>query len=104
MSSIKISLFPALPGFETILLFAPDKLIWDGEDVADCNIKFLPFKDEIDYSKLCINIHVSELDNLENILNSINEEKYNNMLKYYETIKHLFSVEGLYEKIISLES
>ena len=68
------------------------------------DIDWLPFKDEIDYSKLCINIHVSELDNLENILNSINEEKYNNMLKYYETIKHLFSVEGLYEKIISLES
>lgn len=68
------------------------------------DIDWLPFKDEIDYSKLCININVSELDNLENILNSINEEKYNNMLKYYETIKHLFSVEGLYEKIISLES
>jgi hypothetical protein len=68
------------------------------------DIDWLPFKDEINYNKLCINIHCSQLDDLENILLNIDKEKYNNMLNYYTTIKHLFSVEGLYEKIINLES
>ena len=68
------------------------------------DLDWLPFKDEIDYNKLCINIHYSQLNNLENILLNITENDYNNMLNYYNTIKHLFSVEGLYDKIIKLES
>ena len=68
------------------------------------DLDWLPFKDEIDYKKLCINIHYSQLNNLENILLNITENDYNNMLNYYNTIKHLFSVEGLYDKIIKLES
>jgi len=68
------------------------------------DLDWLPFKDEIDYNKLCINIHYSQLKNLENILLNITENDYNNMLNYYDTIKHLFSVEGLYDKIIKLES
>ena len=68
------------------------------------DIDWLPFKDEIDYNKLCINIHCSQLHELENILLNIDEVKYYKMFNYYNTIKHLFSVEGLYEKIISLES
>ena len=68
------------------------------------DLDWLPFKDEIDYKKLCINIHYSELNNLENILLNISENEYNNMLNYYNTIKHLFSIEGLYDKIIKLES
>jgi len=67
------------------------------------DIDWLPFKDEIDYSRLCININYNELKDLETILLNINEEKYNNMLKYYETIKHLFTVEGLYEKILDYD-
>ena len=35
---------------------------------------------------------------------NITENDYNNMLNYYNNIKHLFSVEGLYDKIIKLES
>jgi hypothetical protein len=68
------------------------------------DLDWLPFKDEIDYNKLCINIHYSQLNNLENILLNITENDYNNMLNYYNTIKHLFNVEGLYDKIIKLES
>ena len=30
------------------------------------DLDWLPFKDEIDYKKLCINIHYSQLNNLEN--------------------------------------
>lgn len=68
------------------------------------DLDWLPFKDEIDYKKLCINIHYSQLNNLENILLNITENDYNNMLNYYNSIKHLFTVEGLYDKIIKLES
>ena len=68
------------------------------------DLDWLPFKDEIDYKKLCINIHYSELHNLEKILLNITENDYNNMLNYYNSIKHLFSVEGLYDKIIKLET
>lgn len=68
------------------------------------DLDWLPFKNEIDYKKLCINIHYSQLNNLENILLNITENDYNNMLNYYNSIKHLFTVEGLYDKIIKLES
>ena len=68
------------------------------------DLDWLPFKDEIDYSKLCINIHYSQIKNLENILLNITENDYNNMLNYYNSIKHLFTVEGLYDKIIKLET
>ena len=65
---------------------------------------WLPFKDEINYDKLCISLHVSQLNKLESILTSITEEQYNKILEYYDTIKHLYTVEGLYDKLIKLES
>jgi len=68
------------------------------------DLDWLPFKDKIDYKKLCINIHYSQIKNLEDILLNITENDYNNMLNYYNSIKHLFTVEGLYDKIIKLES
>ena len=79
--------------FEILKLGTIPIYVWNDYD-------WLPFKDCIDYTKLCINIHVSELDKLENILLSINEEQYNNMLNYYNEIKHLFYIEGVYDKII----
>jgi Exostosin family len=66
------------------------------------DINWLPFQDKIDYSKLCIVLHVSELYNLEKTLLSIDEMKYIAMLEYYKTIKHLFELEGMTNEIISL--
>lgn len=83
--------------FEIFKLGTIPIYVWNDYD-------WLPFKDEIDYKKLCINIHYSELNNLENILLNISENQYNNMLNYYNNIKHLYTVEGLYDKIIKLES
>lgn len=65
------------------------------------DINWLPFKDVIDYNKLCISIHVSEITTLENKLLNITETQYNNMLLYYNQIKHLFNLEGMSDKIIS---
>ena len=67
-----------------------------------CNdIEWLPFKNMIDYKKLCISIHISEINHLENILETITEEEYNNMFKYYQEIKYLFELEGMSNQIIA---
>ena len=64
------------------------------------DINWSPFQNVIDYNKLCVVIHVSELDNLENKLLSITEEQYVNMFNYYNEIKHLFELEGMSNQII----
>ena len=64
------------------------------------DINWLPFQNIINYNLLCISIHISEIQNLENKLLSISEEEYNNMLKYYEEIKYLFELEGMTKQII----
>jgi len=61
---------------------------------------WLPFQNSIDYNKLCIVMNISEINSLENKLLSINEEVYNNMLNYYNEIKHLFELEGTYKEIV----
>jgi hypothetical protein len=64
------------------------------------DIDWSPFTNIIDYSKLCIVIHISEIENLSLILSSITEDKYNNMLNYYNEIKHLFELEGMTNHIL----
>jgi hypothetical protein len=64
------------------------------------DINWLPFQNSIDYNKLCIVIHVSEISNLPSILSCISEDTYNNMFTYYNEIKHLFTLEGMSNQII----
>ena len=64
------------------------------------DINWSPFQELIDYDKLCIVLHISEIDTLEERLLSIDEEKYCAMFKYYEEIKHLFELEGMSNEII----
>ena len=64
------------------------------------DIEWLPFKNVIDYSRLCISIHISQVNNLEKKLESITEEEYNNMFNYYNEIKYLFELEGMSNQII----
>lgn len=64
------------------------------------DIEWLPFTNGIDYNKLCISIHISEINNLETMLQSVREEDYNNKMEYYHTIKHLFQLEGMSNQII----
>lgn len=65
------------------------------------DIEWLPFKDKIDYNKLCISLNISEIDKLDNILKNINEEQYNSMLNYYNEIKDSFYLNGMYYDIIT---
>jgi hypothetical protein len=64
------------------------------------DVNWSPFQNKIDYNKLCIVIHVSQIDQLYSIISSITEDKYNEMFQYYETIKYLFTLEGMSEQII----
>jgi hypothetical protein len=64
------------------------------------DLEWLPFKNIIDYKKLCISIHISEINELETKLKSITEEEYKQMLEYYKDIKHLFELDGMYEQIV----
>jgi len=65
---------------------------------------WLPFQDRIDYSKLCIVIHVSKMSELPNILESVTREQYQAMQDYYKSIETYFSLEGMYQEIIRLEA
>jgi hypothetical protein len=78
--------------FECFKLGTIPIYVWD-------DIEWLAFKHKIDYSKLCISIHINDIDKLESILSSITEEKYNSMLSYYETIRYLFELEGMCREI-----
>jgi hypothetical protein len=64
------------------------------------DVEWLPFKNIIDYNKLCISLHISQLDKLETILLSIDEIKYNKMFDYYNEIKYLFELDGMSTQII----
>jgi len=72
--------------FEIFALGSIPIYIWD-------DIEWLPYKDILDYSTFCISLHVDRLGELPEILNSIDEVKYNEMLSAYEKIKHMFELE-----------
>lgn len=65
------------------------------------DIEWLPFKNVIDYSRLCISLHISKIHSLQQKLESITEEDYNKMFDYYNEIKHLFELEGMSNQIIA---
>jgi hypothetical protein len=62
--------------------------------------EWLPFKDVIDYKRLCISLHISQINILQSILEAITEDDYNKMFEYYNEIKHLFELEGMSTQII----
>ena len=64
------------------------------------DIEWLPFKNEIDYNKLCISIHISQINELEKRLMSICEDEYNKLFEYYNQVKHFFELEGMSNQIM----
>ena len=79
--------------FECFQLGTIPIYLWNDEE-------WLPFKNVIDYNKLCISMNISQINELENKLLSINEEQYNKMFEYYNNIKYLFELEGMSNQII----
>jgi hypothetical protein len=64
------------------------------------DVEWLPFQNEIDYSKLCVSLHISKINELEQRLLSITKEEYSRMFIYYNKIKHLFELDGMTNQII----
>jgi len=78
--------------FEIFKLGTIPIYVWD-------DIEWLPYKEIIDYSKICISININEIEKLEDILLNIDEIKYNEMLIEYEKIKHIFELPFMCEYI-----
>jgi hypothetical protein len=81
--------------FEVFKLGTIPIYVWD-------DIEWLPYKDKIDYTKICISINVKDIDKLEDILLNINEEKYNEMINNYDKVRNMFELEYLYEYVIKM--
>lgn len=81
--------------YEAFLLGSIPIYIWNDEE-------WLPFKDVINYDKLCISLHISKINNLENILLKIDEDEYNSMINYYNEVKYLFELNGMSNKILEI--
>jgi len=79
--------------FEAFLLKSIPIYIWD-------DVNWLPYKERIDYSKFCIVLNITDIDKLESMLINIDEEKYQDMWREYEKIKHYFTLDGLYNYFI----
>lgn len=80
--------------YEVLKLGSIPIYVWD-------DIEWLPYKDIIDYDKFCISINIKDLHTLKNTLSNIDCLKYNEMISEYNKIKHLFTLDGLYDYIIS---
>ena len=79
--------------FEIFQLGSVPVYVWD-------DIEWLPYKDKIDYKKICVSIHISEINNLESILKGITEKEYNEMIAEYERIKHMFGLNEMCKYIV----
>jgi hypothetical protein len=65
------------------------------------DINWLPFQHIIDYTRLCIVIHIDQLSELESILLGVDSVAYLAMFEYYDTVKYLFTMEGMSNEIIT---
>ena len=79
--------------FEVLKFGSIPVYIWDDKNWS-------PFKNLIDYSRLCITLNIADIDKLDGILRSITKEQYEQMLAYHEKIKHLFTYDGMCQEII----
>jgi len=82
--------------FEIFQLGAIPIYIWD-------DIEWLPYKDKIDYSKICISISECDIEKLESILLNIDENQYNTMKNEYEKIKYIFELEYICKYVLENE-
>ena len=81
--------------FEIMQLGCIPVYIWD-------DIEWLPYKDVIDYEKLCISINIKDINTLEEKLLKIDEIKYNEMLNYYNEKKFFFNLNGMSNYIVKM--
>ncbi len=79
--------------YEVLKLGSIPVYIWD-------DVEWLPFRGVVDYTKLCVSIHWSEISRLDEILDSITESDYENMRAYYKNVEHYFTYKGIMDEIL----
>lgn len=65
------------------------------------DIEWLPYKDILNYNDFCISINIKDIKLLPDILNNIDEERWNLMMKHFNKIKYYFELDGMSEYIIT---
>ena len=81
--------------FEIMQLGCIPVYIWN-------DIEWLPYKDIIDYEKLCISINIKDINTLEEKLLKIDEIKYNEIFNYYNEKKFFFNLNGMSNYIVKM--
>lgn len=67
------------------------------------NDPWIPFYDEIDFSKYGVLIHESELNNIDNILKSYSPDQINNLREYGNYVyKNYYAYESCYYKVLDI--
>ena len=79
--------------FEALLLDTIPVYIWDDKE-------WLPYKDRVNYADFAISLHEKDLHKLYNILESISDERYEQMQKNIQTHRHLFTLASMCEYIV----
>jgi hypothetical protein len=80
--------------FEAILLNTIPVYFWDDKE-------WLPYKELLDYSKFAVSIHENDIPKTYEILQSISDENYTNMLIELNRVKRYFTLEGMSEYILA---
>jgi hypothetical protein len=81
--------------FEAMLLNVIPVYFWD-------DIEWLPYKDILDYSTFSVSIHEKDIPRTYEILTSISNEKYANMIEELNKVRQYFTLEYMAEYIVSL--
>jgi hypothetical protein len=80
--------------FEAIQLDTIPVYFWD-------DIEWLPYKDIIDYTKFSVSIHKDDIPRTYEILKSISNDKYGQMIEELKRVKHYFTLDGMSKYIIN---
>lgn len=62
-------------------------------------VNSLPYQEILDYNRFSVNIHINNINNLPDILETITEDKYNDMLQEMERVRIWFTMEGMCDYI-----
>lgn len=74
--------------FEAMLLDVVPVYVWD-------DIEWLPYKDELDYSKFSISVSSQDLPYLYERLATVSEEEYGKMIEEIRRVRSYFTLEGM---------
>lgn len=97
-SRSKFSLCPRGYGASSFRLYEVMQL--NSIPVYVSDIHYLPWADELDWNEFCVLINSNQIENLENILQSIDQDKYNNMIARMNYVyENYFTLESICKQI-----